>query len=76
MITITLQDKETQEIFTKGFNGNQERFEEFIKTSFIDYFSEDSDYIENQLEMGFGSGRSTLTHKELFGALREKYGID
>ena len=72
MITLTIDDREIEDLFIYRFKRNKEKFFEFIK-EFVSYEERDSDYIAREYEKGEKSGICEKSHEQIWKELHEKY---
>ncbi|MCX6053196.1 MAG: hypothetical protein NTZ60_11905 [Campylobacterales bacterium] len=79
MITLTIEDKNVENIFLNEFHSNKEKFFEFIKLSFdstktkSESYDEDWSYLEDEIQEGIDSGMCEQSHDEIFDELIKKY---
>jgi len=79
MITLTIEDKNVENIFLNEFYSNKEKFFEFIKLSFEgiktknEAYDEDWSYLEDGFDEGVASGMCEQSHDEIFDELLKKY---
>ncbi|MFA6196962.1 MAG: hypothetical protein WC656_10010 [Sulfurimonas sp.] len=79
MLTLTIEDKNVENIFLNEFHSNKEKFFEFIKLSFDsskiknETYDEDWSYLEDDFDEGIASGMCEQSHDEIFDELLKKY---
>jgi len=79
MITLEIDNPELERVFYEEFNGDTQKFTDFISESFHVnnvVYNLDPAMIEDALDEAEASGDSGLTHDEVFDILRKKYDID
>lgn len=79
MLTLTIEDKNVENIFLNEFHSNKEKFFEFIKLSFEEIKTkketceDDWSYLEDGFDEGMASGMCEQSHDEIFDELLKKY---
>jgi len=79
MLTLTIEDKNVENIFLNEFHSNKEKFFEFIKLSFEEIKTKkeackgDLSYLEEEIQKGIDSGICEESHDEIWKELFKKY---
>jgi hypothetical protein len=79
MLTLTIEDKNVENIFLNEFHSNKEKFFEFIKLSFEEIKRKneackgDLSYLEEEIQKGIDSGICEESHDEIWEELFKKY---